>query len=123
MPTIVNIVPIPRQQGIQVPDVVSAAQWVDALSLTANVAKTYILPIDAAGVSGTVLGITATDGPLWINFNGAAVIPVADNLLGTAPVQLNTQDGFSFLIAVPNKSVSPSFICGSNTIVTIEAWS
>jgi hypothetical protein len=120
MPDIVAIVPLPRQQGVQVPNAVCAAQWVDAVVLTANVATSYVLPIDSGGDHGTVLGITSTAGPLWINFNGVAVIPVASILDGTAPAQLTV--GLSYFVVVPNTGVTLSLICGSNAIVTIEAW-
>jgi hypothetical protein len=99
---------------------VCSAQWIDTVVLTANAAASYTLPTDSAGDRGTVLGITSTAGPLWINFNGVAVIPTVSILDGTSPAQLTV--GLSYFVVVPNTGVTLSLICGSNAIVTIEAW-
>lgn len=121
--TIDRIVPLPRNQGVQIPDCVNAANWCDAVVLAANTAEAYTLPTDADGNKATIIGITGTGtNPLWINFDTTAVIPVADTVNGSAPSLLRIDQGFSYLISVPAGTTAISFICAGVSIVIVECW-
>ena len=122
MPAIVPIRPISRQSGIAVPDLVNAAEWVDCLVLGSGSASSYTLPIDANGNKGTILGITATSGPLWLNADGSASIPSSSNLSGTSPSLLRTGEGFSYLFVVADSTETLSFISPVSNTVVIEVW-
>ncbi len=122
MPSIVPIRPIARNSGIQVPDLVNAAEWVDCLFLTSGTASGYSLPVDSAGNKGTVLGVAATDGPIYIQADGTAVIPTSSNISGTAPSMLRTDDGFSYLFIVADSTESLSIIAPVSASVFIEVW-
>jgi len=119
---ITPIRPISRNAGIQVPSLVSAAEWVDCLVLTAGTAKSYSLPVDTDGNKGTILGISATAGPLYINADTTAAVPSIDITDGTSPSILRTDDGFSYLVAVADSGETLSFLCPSNCHVHIEVW-
>jgi hypothetical protein len=123
MATIDRLVPLPRNQGIQIPGIVNASNWCDAVVLAANTAEAYTLPTDAGGHRASIIGITATGTtPLWVNYDGAAVVPTADTTTGAAPSLLQTQFGFSYLIAVPSGTIAVSFISTGICIVLIECW-
>jgi hypothetical protein len=116
-PVVGRVVAIPRQQGIQVPAALPAATWVDSRVLAANVAEAYTMP-----AGGMIIGINATTGPLYINFNAAAAVPVADVNDGTSSIMLRTDAGSPFLITPPLQTSSMSMICGAACVVTIEVW-
>ncbi len=118
-----RLVPLPRNQGIQIPGIVNAANWVDAVVLAANTAETYTLPTDAGGNVCTIVGITATGTtPLWLNFDTTAAIPVADTTSGAAPSLLRTDQGFSYLISVPAGTTGISIISSGVCVVAVECW-
>jgi len=119
--SITRIVPITRNQGVQVPGLVQFANWIDSLILAAGVAQTYALPVDANGNVGTILRLSSNGGPLYINFAGTAIVPIANTTNGASSGILRTDLG-PVLIAVPDGKPNPSIICPSNAIVTIEAW-
>lgn len=119
-----RLVPLPRNQGVQIPGVVNAANWVDAVVLATNTAESYTLPTDANGNRATIIGITGTGtNPLWVNFDTTAVIPIADTTDGSAPSLLRIDQGFSYLISVPAGTTALSFICAGISIIVIECWS
>src|SRR5438046_2367642 len=111
MAAIVPIRPISRNAGIQVPGLISSAQWIDILALTANTAQSYTLPTDSAGAKGRILGISATTGPCYINFAGTAVVASTGVTNGTGSAIVRTDLG-SVLIAVPDGATTMSIICG-----------
>lgn len=122
--TINRLVPLPRNQGVQIPGVVNAANWCDAVVLAAATAESYTLPTDANGARATIIGITATGAsPLWFNYDTTAVIPVADTVNGSAPSLLRTDLGFSYLISVPAGTTAISIISAAIAIIAIECWS
>lgn len=119
-----RLVPLPRNQGVQIPGVVNAANWVDAVVLGVATAESYTLPTDASGNRATIIGITATGAsPLWLNYDGVAVVPVADTTNGAAPSLLRTDLGFSYLISVPAGTIAISIISAAAAIIAIECWS
>lgn len=123
MPTVDRIVPLPRNQGVQIPGVVNAANWCDAVVLAANTAESYTLPTDASGNLARIIGITASgSSPLYINFNATAAIPIADTTDGTAPALLRTDQGHSYLISVPAGATDLSIISAAVGVVIIECW-
>jgi hypothetical protein len=120
-PVIDRLRPITRQQGIQIPDIVSGSRWIDAVALSANTAASYTLPTDAAGQKATLLRVSSTAGPIYLNWNGTATIPtsVSD---GTASAIIHS-DLEGVFVAAPLSSDTLSLICASTSKVTIEAWS
>lgn len=121
-PIILPVTAIPRNQGVQVPACLPASRWIDAKVLAAGVAETYAPPSDADDTPGVIIGINATDGPLYINFNGVAAVPIADIADGTASAMLRTDTGSPFLIAWPDRALSLSMISPVDCTVTIEVW-
>lgn len=121
-PFISPMVPVPRNQGIQVPGLLPMANWVDCIVLTAGVAGSYTLPTDAQSPAqkGMILRLTSNSGPVYLNFNGAAAVATAKTD-GTSSVMLHT-DLESLFIVAPSFSQTLSLICASNAIVTIEVW-
>jgi hypothetical protein len=115
------IVPITRNQGQPVPGLFQYGSWVDALVLVANVAQNYVLPTDAAGKRATILRVNANGGPLFVNFNATATIPVANTVTGLASGLLRTDLG-PVMLAVPDGRPTPSFIAPAGVTVTIESW-
>ncbi|SRR6266851_7902113 len=115
-----RIEPVARGPGIQVPGLLPIGEWIDALVLVANTPQSYTLPTDASARRGPILRITANAGPLYINFQGTAAVPVA-NLTGTSSIMLRTDLGPMLLVA-PNFGSAMSVICPSAAIVTIEAF-
>jgi hypothetical protein len=59
-PRIVRAGPVPRQEGLAIPDLLVPSQWVDAVSLAAGVAENYVLPTDASGQRGTILRLASS---------------------------------------------------------------
>lgn len=121
-PTMTPIRPLTRQQGIQVPDAVSSPLWIDALALTASTASAYTIPSDAGGIRATVLRLSATTGPIYINFNGTATATASNVTDGTASIMLHA-DLAPVIVAVPAFGDTLSVICAATCKVTIEAWS
>lgn len=123
MPEITALRPVTRSQGTQIPGLVAGAEWIDAMVLAATVAETYTLPTDAEGNRGTILGITANNSPLYINFAGVAAAPGTEIVDGTASVMLRT-DTSSYLITVPGGATTLSLMCPTvgGAVVTIEVW-
>lgn len=122
-PVISRLVPVPRNQGVQVPAALPAASWCDSKALAGGVAESYTIPVDVNGNRGTLLGINAETGPLYYSFNGTAVVPTADVTNGTSSIMLRTDTGSPFLISVPNWAYTLSLISAAANIVTIEVWS
>lgn len=122
MPSIERIVPILRHQGQPVPNLVQLASWIDSCLLVAGVAFSYALPVDAAGHKAQVLRITGNGGPIYVSFQGAAVVPVANTVNGTSSGMLRT-DLAPQLLFVPTMTIPVSFISSANVLLTIEGWS
>lgn len=124
-PVIVKLVPIPRQQGVQIPNLLNCAQWVDARVLAAGVAEDYPVPSDAQSPiqKGTILRFTCNAGPIYVNINGGtAAVPAADVTDGTASIMLRTDLG-SVLMTVPSPRLANiSIISPSAAVLTIEVW-
>ncbi len=114
--------PAVRNQGIQIPNLLPCARWIDAVVLTANAAKLYTFPVDANGRTGTVFSITATAGPLFFNFRATASITGTDVLTGASSGLIHTDSGADLLLAIPPGAVSVSFICGSNATVYLQVF-
>jgi hypothetical protein len=122
MPTIDTLRPVTRQQGTQIPNLSPTARWIDSVALVAGVAKSYTLPTDIGGAKAEILGLSATDGPVYGNFTGAAIVNVADSLTGVASLLFRTDAGASYLITVPQGATALSLICANACVVTLEAW-
>lgn len=122
MPTIQRIMPVPRNQGVQVPSLLPLADWADSLVLAGGAAESYAVKSDASGNKGVMLRINASVGPLYINANGAATVPVADTTDGSASILIHAELG-AILLALPSATDTLSVICPSASVVTIEAWS
>lgn len=121
MASVTTMFPLSRQQGVQIPNIVSEAQWVDAISLTAGTAASYTLPADANGVKATLFRLTATTGPLYINWTTTATVTSSTVTDGTASRMLRTDLDSVFVLA-PLSTDTLSVICASNAKLTIEAW-
>lgn len=121
-PVVSRLTPVPRNQGVQVPGLWPAATWIDARVLAAGVAESYTIPADASGNKGTMLRINSNAGPLYVNFNGTAVVPVGDVNDGTSSIILRTDIG-PVLIVAPLSTAVLSMLSPGASIVTLEAWS
>src|SRR5215467_13516410 len=121
-PTINRMVPVTRNQGVQVPGLVPIATWIDCLVLVAGAAQSYTLAQDGQTpkVRGIIYRLTANAGPLYINFNGTAAVPTAKTD-GTSSIMVRTDLGPAFLV-MPDFADTLSIISPSAAIVTIEAW-
>jgi hypothetical protein len=122
MPIIDRLRPVVRQQGTQIPNLIPTSRWIDSRALAAGVSEPYAIPTDAAGAKAAILGISATAGPIYINFAGTATVVNADVSDGTASIMLRTDAGGSYLISVPPGATSMSLICAATSVVSIEAW-
>jgi hypothetical protein len=116
-----RLVPLPRNQGIQIPDVVNASRWVDSLALSAGTAKSYTLRTDASGNKARILRVCTSAGPVYYNCFATAVIPTTDTTDGSSATQLAGLNGGTF-ISAPVGCTAISFICAGACIVTIESW-
>lgn len=117
-----RLVPVLRNQGQPVPNLIQLSQWIDSLILAASVAKSYAIPQDPAGNAGRIYRITASAGPIYMNFYATATIPSGDTLTGASSVMLRTDLGPQLLFA-PDGIVTMSLISPAPCIVTIENWS
>ena len=110
---------LPRNQGVQIPNLVPNAEWVDALVLVAATAQTYALPTGAL-----ILRINALAGDIWVNFAGTAAAPGANITTGLSSILLKTSAGPQFLVVPggPNRA-NPSFLSTPGTTISIEVWS
>lgn len=122
MATITRLMPVTRQQGTQIPNLLPTADWCDSKSLAGGVAELYSLPTDANGNKATILRINSTAGPLYVNWNATAVVPSTDTTNGQSAIMTHTELQ-PVLLAAPNAVDDLSIICAANSIVTIEAWS
>lgn len=112
---ITSLVPLPRNQGIAIPDALPAASWCDSLIL-AGAAESYTIK-GTAPDRGTILRICAT-AVVYYNFNAAAVVPIADTTDGSSAVMLPANTPRIIVFPVAAETLS---IIGTAT-VTIEAW-
>lgn len=112
---------VPRNLGVQIPELHPAARWVDARVLAANVAETYTFPTDASGHKGKFFCLTSSAGPVYVDFHGTAVAPSGDVTDGTASILLNPQLEPVWIVA-PDGATSMSVACGSTCILTIQAF-
>ena len=121
-PIITRVVPITRNNGVQVPGLVNAPTWVDSLVLVGGVAGSYTPPADAQTPAqrGSIFRISADGGPLYANWNGTASVPahVTD---GTASQMLRTDLGPVFVVA-PNWNDTLSLFAVGAAHVVIEVW-
>lgn len=103
---------------------VNQSQWIDSLVLAAGVAENYALPTDAQipAQKGTMFRITSNAGPIYVNWNGTAVIPVADVTTGLSSIILRTDLGPILVMEPSPRPTNLSFISPSDAIVTIEVW-
>ena len=116
-PVISRLFPLPRNQGVAIPDAWPAATWCDALAISATAAS-YTVKTDAAGNKGAILRLCATVA-CYYNFNDTAVVPTTATTNGTSAVLLpaNTPR----IVVFPNTSETLSVI-GTTGEMTIEAW-
>lgn len=115
-PAIGKITAVPRNQGVQVPDALPAPTWVDAKVL-AGAAENYAVNTDSDGAKGMIVRICAT-AVIWGNFNGTAVVPLADIDDGTSSFMIPAGEARVFVF--PSEAHVLSLI-GTAT-VSIEAW-
>lgn len=121
-PRIVPLVGVPRQQGVQIPFLVAAAEWVDAIILTQNVAESYTLPTDADGNKAAYIRLGISTGAIFLNFNGTAGTP-PDTNDGTASIRVPPSDNRR-IFTVPAGVQSVSFFTASASgVISIEVWS
>lgn len=121
-PAIVRIGPVPRQEGLQTPDLLVPAQWVDAIVLAAGVAETYTLPTDAAGQHGSILRLSsASAGTFYFKWDGVAAVPAADVADGTSSFGARL-DNERLVLAAPRSSYALSIINAAAAVLTIEVW-
>lgn len=126
-PKIPRLVPIARQQGIQIPDLWPLSLWVDSVALAANTAQTYALKSDGDvdfnnnTRHGIILRLSASAGPVYIDHRQAAVIPTATTTNGLSAICTHPELEPVQLV-MPLSTESLSLICASASIVTIEAW-
>jgi len=110
-----TLYPVLRSPGLGMTfsDFLSAPTWVDVVSIAAGVASAYTLAIGA-----NIFRLTPTVIPTYGNFNGAAVVPIAGVVTGTASFPVGGQ---TYLLRPAGLSTL-SLICAGACIVTIEAW-
>lgn len=126
-PKIPRLVPITRQQGVQIPNLWPLSLWVDSINLAANVAQSYALKSDGDvdfnnnTRHGIILRLCATAGPIFIDPRQAAVIPVGTTINGLSSICIHPELELVTLV-MPFSTESLSLICGSASVVTIEAW-
>lgn len=121
-PRIVRAGPIPRQEGLAVPDLLVPSQWIDAVSLAAGVAENYALPVDASGQRGTILRLASVATTIfYLKWDGTAAAPVGDIVDGTSSTGYRLDVGPAFIVA-PDSAFALSLFNGSASIVTIEVW-
>ncbi len=122
-PQITRIRPVRRQDGIQVPRLVSPAEWIDTFVLAQNVVETYTLPTDADGNRATILRFSTSNTNLFVKWDGVASVP-GDVNDGTASICVPATSVRKFL-AAPNAAYTLSLISSNaaGNTVTIEAWS
>jgi hypothetical protein len=122
-PFIHRLTPVPRNQGVQVPNLWPIATWIDSVVLTGGVASSYVLPVDTATppATGTILRLTCNSGPIYINLNVVASVPGA-HIDGLSSVMCRTDLG-PMLLVVPHATDTLSIFSPSNALLTIEAWS
>ena len=133
-PVVNKYAPILRN-GVATAGLIQSAQWVDNLVLVAGAAKSYTRPagtnpaggaVTSSGPAGsivhaTILRITATGGPVWVDTNGnTAAVPVADNTSGNGPVCIPA--GLPYFMALPLSTQNLSFIADAPVALSIEAW-
>jgi hypothetical protein len=114
--------PIARQQGVQIPHLLSAPDWCNATTLAPGVAHAFTPPTDSAGNLATIFRINSTDSPLYLNFNGTAVAPTVNVTNGSASIIVHSKR-HPAIIAAPVATDTLSVLCASAATVTVEAWS
>jgi hypothetical protein len=126
-PSIPRLVPVPRNQGVVIPNLWPLSLWVDSIALVANTAQSYALKNDGAvdynnnTHHGIILRLSATVGPIFIDPRQAAVIPVATTTNGLSAICIHPELELVTLV-MPLSTEALSIICASNSILTIEAW-
>jgi hypothetical protein len=116
-----RLVPVLRNQGQPVPNLIQLSEWIDSLILAASTAKNYAMPLDAQNNAGRIYRITATAGPIYLNFYASATIPSGDTTNGSSSVMLRTDLGPQLMFA-PDGIITMSLISPAPCIVTIENW-
>jgi hypothetical protein len=124
--SIQRLVPVARNQGVQVPNLIPLSEWCDSLLLVANTAQSYVLKQGqlAPVVDGALLRVNAAAGcrPLYVDPTKAAVIPTATTTNGASAVLLQDVNQEPVLLAMPAGQTTLSLISTAGGIVTIEAW-
>jgi hypothetical protein len=126
-PKIPRLVPITRNQGIQIPNLWPLSLWVDSVALTANTAYSYVLKSDGDTDfnlnthNGIILRLCATVGPIFIDPKETAVIPTATTTNGLSAICIHPELELVTLV-MPLSTETLSIICSSTSILTIEAW-
>lgn len=113
---ITRLVPLPRNQGVVIPDALPAASWCDSLVL-AGAAESYTIK-GTAPDRGAVIRICST-AVIYYNFNATAVVPIGDTTDGSSAVMLPANTPRIIVFPLASETLS---IIGTAT-VTIEAWS
>jgi hypothetical protein len=124
--SIQRMVPVARNQGVQVPNLIPLSEWCDSLLLVANTAQSYTLKQGqlAPLQDGALLRINAvsTARPLYVDPTKVAVIPTATTTNGASAVLLQDVNQEPVLLAMPAGQTVLSLISTAGGIVTIEAW-
>lgn len=90
--------------------------------LVGGTAQSYALKFDAAGLKGSLLRINADKGPVYMQEDGAAVVPTATTTDGSSSVDIIPENaGGTAYIAVSTAN-NLSFICALACVLTIEAF-
>lgn len=101
------------------------ASWVDSLSLAANTALSYTLPLDSKGRPATLLRLSGDfEKPnaapdLFFNCYGTAVVPTATVTNGSSSIEAVPP---LYVLPVPPGVTSISFIATVAGVLVIEAW-
>jgi hypothetical protein len=124
--SIQRLVPVARNQGVQVPNLIPLSEWCDSIVLAAAAAYSYVLKQDglAPVVDGALLRINAAAAarPLYVNPTGVAVVPTATTTNGTSSILLQEAGQDPVLLAMPAGQTTLSLISTAGGVVTIEAW-
>jgi hypothetical protein len=126
-PGIPRLVPITRNQGVQIPNLWPLSSWIDSIVLAANVAQSYALKSDGTldfenyTRNGIILRLCASAGPVYIDHRQAAVIPTATTTTGLSAICIHPELELVTLV-MPLSTEALSLICAVASVVTIEAW-
>lgn len=112
---------VPRNLGVQIPELHPVARWIDARVLGAGTAEAYTLPTDSDGKKGKFLCLTASAGPVYIDFKTTSVAPSGDVTDGSAALLTNPQLEPVWIVA-PDGATTMSVVCGATCVLSIQVF-